>query len=211
MASAVRRSSPTFVAFDLGGVLVDVDTTILARRLARPMADIEQAFFGNGRHDALSTGDLDDEEFVAAAAAVLGVDTSAARSAWAHVVQVRPGAADIVDRVAVDVIAWSNTDAVHVSQMAPSLPERLFRREARAFSHEIRAAKPDARFFRIALERIAAAPTDLLFVDDRPDNVEAARAVGVDAHVVQSLADVGSLLMERGLLSPGRAVGPGPR
>ena len=40
-------------------------------------------------------------------------------------------------------------------------------------------AKPDARIYRIAAERLGVAPQEALFVDDMEENVEAARAIGM--------------------------------
>ena len=43
-------------------------------------------------------------------------------------------------------------------------------------------AKPDPAIFRLALDRFALAPHQALFVDDNPDNVAAAAAMGIAAH-----------------------------
>jgi putative hydrolase of the HAD superfamily len=40
-------------------------------------------------------------------------------------------------------------------------------------------AKPDPRIFRIAAERLGVQPQEAVFVDDRPENVHGARAVGM--------------------------------
>jgi putative hydrolase of the HAD superfamily len=47
------------------------------------------------------------------------------------------------------------------------------------FSSEIGVGKPNAGAFRAALERLARLPHEVLFVDDRPDNVDAAIALGL--------------------------------
>jgi putative hydrolase of the HAD superfamily len=49
------------------------------------------------------------------------------------------------------------------------------------FSSELGVVKPNAAAFRAALERLACAGADVLFVDDRPDNVSAAEALGIGA------------------------------
>jgi putative hydrolase of the HAD superfamily len=55
----------------------------------------------------------------------------------------------------------------------------LFRH--RFFSADLRLAKPDPAIFEHVAARLAAAPADLTFVDDRAANVEAARAAGLRA------------------------------
>ncbi|MCX5263309.1 HAD family phosphatase [Streptomyces sp. NBC_00199] len=52
-----------------------------------------------------------------------------------------------------------------------------------AFSGKIGAAKPDPAAFRHCVVSLQAAPADFLFVDDREENVRAARAAGMHGHV----------------------------
>ncbi|HET7263789.1 MAG TPA: HAD family phosphatase [bacterium] len=46
-------------------------------------------------------------------------------------------------------------------------------------SGEVRMTKPDARIYRVCLERVDAEPAECLFVDDRPENVAAAQTFGM--------------------------------
>jgi putative hydrolase of the HAD superfamily len=48
-------------------------------------------------------------------------------------------------------------------------------------SSEVGMRKPDARIYLLTCERLGVAPTASVFVDDNRDNVEAARAVGIEA------------------------------
>ncbi|MEY9988618.1 putative hydrolase of the HAD superfamily [Streptomyces sp. V4I8] len=52
-----------------------------------------------------------------------------------------------------------------------------------AFSGKIKVAKPDPAAFRHCVVAMRAAPTDFLFVDDREENVRAARATGMNGYV----------------------------
>jgi len=55
-------------------------------------------------------------------------------------------------------------------------------------SAEVSVAKPDPRIYQIALERLAVAPQQAVFVDDFPANIAGARAVGMHAlHFKNSL------------------------
>jgi putative hydrolase of the HAD superfamily len=51
--------------------------------------------------------------------------------------------------------------------------------DAVVVSCEVGHAKPDAEIYRLTLSRMGAAPPEALFVDDRADNIEAARALGL--------------------------------
>ena len=52
------------------------------------------------------------------------------------------------------------------------------------YSYELGAAKPDPAYFTHIVERLGVPPEQLLFVDDRADNVAAARSVGLAAEEV---------------------------
>jgi putative hydrolase of the HAD superfamily len=49
------------------------------------------------------------------------------------------------------------------------------------FSAEVQLAKPDAAIFHACLEVVHSKPEECLFIDDRAENVEAARALGIHA------------------------------
>ncbi|SDR19988.1 HAD family hydrolase [Thermostaphylospora chromogena] len=49
----------------------------------------------------------------------------------------------------------------------------------RFFSADLRLSKPDPRIYRQVCERLPARPQDVLFIDDRPDNIRAAEETGI--------------------------------
>lgn len=49
------------------------------------------------------------------------------------------------------------------------------------FSARVKLAKPDAAIFHLAARRFGARPSELVFLDDHPANVEAARGAGWNA------------------------------
>jgi putative hydrolase of the HAD superfamily len=51
------------------------------------------------------------------------------------------------------------------------------------YSADLGVAKPDPAFYRAVEQRVGAAPGKLLLIDDREDNVEAARRAGWRAHL----------------------------
>ena len=48
-------------------------------------------------------------------------------------------------------------------------------------SHRMGVAKPDREFYRHIIEKEKFSPAQIVFIDDRPENVEAARALGIHA------------------------------
>lgn len=54
--------------------------------------------------------------------------------------------------------------------------------------------KPHATIYRICLDALGCEPERALFFDDRPRNVEGARAIGIDAHVFESAAQAAEVV-----------------
>lgn len=61
-------------------------------------------------------------------------------------------------------------------------------------SAEVGLAKPDPAIYRLAVETFGVEPAACLFVDDRPENVEAAREVGMRAHTFTDAASCSAFL-----------------
>ena len=46
--------------------------------------------------------------------------------------------------------------------------------------------KPDPSIFKAALDQVQRSPDAVLFIDDRPDNIEGAKTVGIRGIVFQN-------------------------
>ncbi|MDP8990388.1 MAG: HAD family phosphatase [Acidobacteriota bacterium] len=57
------------------------------------------------------------------------------------------------------------------------------------FSYELGVIKPEAAIYRHAIEGLGVEPAEALFLDDRPENVEGARAAGIHAEIFSSWED----------------------
>ena len=191
--------SPRVVAFDLGGVVVDVDRGPLAGLGSR--ARVEQAFFGDARHDALTVGELDAESFVAAAAAALDEHVDVVARRWREVVRFADGGLALIEAAArvCPVAIWSNTDPLHWDELKPAL-EAIAVDVAPSF--RLGAMKPESHYFTRALARLGVEPGEVFFLDDRVENVAAARALGIDAVVAEGVAAAREALRQRGVLPP---------
>jgi len=98
--------------------------------------------------------------------------------------------------------AISNTNPAHVAQMRRAFPGFLDRFDRVFTSHEIGHRKPQPECFAHVLRDIAVPAGEALLFDDLVPNVEAARALGLQAVLVRGPSDVRSALSERGLLPP---------
>jgi epoxide hydrolase-like predicted phosphatase len=62
------------------------------------------------------------------------------------------------------------------------------------YSHEVGITKPDPRIYRLAWRRLGVQPEEMIFLDDVPENVGAARDLGIHAilftSTAQAIADI---------------------
>ncbi len=66
-------------------------------------------------------------------------------------------------------------------------------------SHESQCMKPGLKIYQDAIAMADRPADSIFFVDDRLENVQAARSVGMDAHLFESASQVCRLLGSRGL------------
>ncbi|NHC46320.1 HAD-IA family hydrolase [Motilibacter aurantiacus] len=103
---------------------------------------------------------------------------------WLHVNQAVAGALPGLRARGVRLGLLSNAPAA----IARRLEEQPWTQalHAMTFSCDIPAAKPDPAAYTAALDALGAAAEDVVFVDDRAENVEGARALGITAvHFVE--------------------------
>ncbi|GAA2529434.1 HAD-IA family hydrolase [Winogradskya humida] len=122
---------------------------------------------------------------------------------WTDVLGTPPGGQRLCHLVERDVSSWlhlnqdtmSMLDDVHAAGVPVSLlsnaPRELAReldRHAalkpfahRLYSADLEMIKPDPAIYTHAVAVLGAEPADVIFVDDRLDNIEAAKAVGLRA------------------------------
>ncbi|MCA9563183.1 MAG: HAD family phosphatase [Myxococcales bacterium] len=194
------------MVWDLGGVLLDVDTEVAVRHWTEVTGiggqRLQDALFGTGRHDRLGIGELSPEELAWELATELAVDFPVAlfRAGWERVLTVRTDMAALVNQVAerVSTGVLSDTDPVHASvarrtTFAPAVKHWTV-------SYEVGAYKPSPAMYRAVCHAMGLPPEKLLFIDDREGNVRGAREYGMRAEVFQSRENLETLLQEVGFL-----------
>jgi FMN phosphatase YigB (HAD superfamily) len=75
----------------------------------------------------------------------------------------------------------SNTNDIHWQFIRSRYPHVLQPFDYLAVSHELQLEKPDAAIYEWVVRHSGYAPAQHLFIDDIAENVEGARAVGMDA------------------------------
>ena len=77
--------------------------------------------------------------------------------------------------------------------------------DVRIWSCEHGCAKPDETIYRSCLTDLGCEPARTLFFDDRPRNVEAAKQVGIQAHVFESASQARTIVELAIQLNPSTA------
>jgi 2-haloacid dehalogenase len=196
------------VIFDLGGVLIDWDPRYLYRKLIADDAVMEDFLTrvctnewnelqDAGRPLAEATAQLVAEHPECAELIAAYYDR------WEEMVQGELSDSvrvlEDLHRAGVPLYALSNFAAETFRRARDLLPFlTLFRDIVLSADHGL--CKPDPRFYRILLDRHSIEPTEAVFVDDRPPNVEAARGLGMTGVDFRGAAALRDELVGLGLL-----------
>jgi len=191
MRSKGRRSDkrPVFV-FDFGGVVIKWKNNnpifdYVADRYGIPRAEMRRAL--GLALPRLERGDVSMREFLEEALGEFGKGLRKGDSPdglWTlpfeRLVKFRVGTVELVGslrRRGYRVYLFSNTSLPHVMLMRRNGWDKLF--DGFLSSCELRSMKPSATAFGRALAEIGANPSDVVFIDDREDNVKGARDFGI--------------------------------
>jgi FMN phosphatase YigB (HAD superfamily) len=204
------NASVELVVFDLGGVLVRIvrsweEAHAEAGLEPRPASDSKR-FRAERRRlgAAFQIGQIEPEAFCRGVAdasdgGYAPEDVERLLHAWQSTEYPNvDGVVDALHGAGVETAALSNTNALHWSLLRPESGTPLFptvARLRRAYaSHIMGVAKPDAAIYSAFEEATGVNGDRLLFFDDLEANVEAARARGWRAEVIDHAGDTASQL-----------------
>jgi glucose-1-phosphatase len=207
----MKRSPCRAILLDVGKVLVDFDLLEFGRRILSRVAitpeALRSAIFAEDLAVRYETGQIGDREFHGELCRRMKCEIpwDYFHSAWNSIFLPEPLIPDVtLAALAESAPLWivSNTNRAHFDCIAGQFGFlRYF--SGWILSHEVGARKPDRRIFELALDRAGVSAGDAMFVDDSPENVEAALALGIDAFQFKGLTAFEGELAERGLLPAG--------
>ncbi len=134
-------------------------------RLAYDQADIDPASYWNAvAQRVLSPREIEQ---------LIDIDSRS----WTHPNPVMPGWAKRLRQAGLRTAILSNMpvpirDAVERCEWLPEF-------DCRTYSCDLRIAKPAPEIYEHCLAKLGVAPADVLFLDDRPENIRAAEALGM--------------------------------
>ena len=176
------RKDITNVVFDFGGVVAPADLgTVINRFKALGFDNVEeylnlvrqQGFFGD-----FETGLIDEEEFRSRVSKEVGHEVTMDDCRNAYM-----GFFSSIPKRNLELFKRLRTEGYRLSLLSntnPFVMEWDYLDSIYA-SYEMKVMKPDARIFRMMLESESVAPSQVLFIDDGPKNVAAAKALGINA------------------------------
>ncbi len=179
-----------YFLFDIGNVLVDFDTADFLQELAN----------GNGRavegltesdlekiHE-VEKGEISDAEFVDYLNATKGLSWTVddLTAVWSRMFRINEaGRGMFLDAAesGMPVYTLSNIAGFHIDAIENNWggffdgAERLF------LSYQIGVRKPHPDIYHYTLKKLGASGGDCFSIDDLPENIAAAREVGINAHL----------------------------
>lgn len=69
------------------------------------------------------------------------------------------------------------------------------------FSYQVKCIKPEAEIYKLLLDRYHLVPQECVFIDDRPENIEAAEKLGITGIQFQNQQQAKRRLLELGVVS----------
>jgi putative hydrolase of the HAD superfamily len=179
----------TTVIFDLGGVLVRTENRtprrLLAEKFGMTYEEMDELVYGSPSSKLAGSGKITAEEHQEFVLKTLGLPAGSFKSFgdefWGG---------DQLDKVLVDFImdlrgdyttallsnAWDDLRTMLVGLWKiDGIFDHIF------ISAELKIAKPDPRIYQHVIKELRQDPSEMIFVDDFIENVEAARAEGLHA------------------------------
>ena len=198
-----------WVLFDLGNVLVEVEQSRifheLGRRVGRTPAEVKETLLSDKPFwDRFIIEECSPEELTRQVNFSLKVDLESQRVVEAfnsELGNVIHSTAELIPnlRRSVKVGCLSNTNSIHWDHMLRSF-EFMQQFDRRFASQIVGYAKPDPEIYTTAATQLGVRPDQILFFDDKPENISAAERLGWNARVYRNHSELSRDLREFQLL-----------
>jgi putative hydrolase of the HAD superfamily len=174
------------IVFDLGKVLVDFDYSIAARRIAsrstQPPEHLDSFLSCSPALVQFETGLLTRRSFfeqVQNATGFIG-DIHEFGGMFADIFTEMPSMIELhaeLRRRGFQTYIFSNTNDLAIEHIRRNFP--FFQNfDGYIFSYEVKAMKPDAPIYKALESMTGRGGADILYIDDRPENIAAGAALG---------------------------------
>ncbi|MDD5730034.1 MAG: HAD family phosphatase [Candidatus Omnitrophica bacterium] len=201
------------VLFDLGRVLVNFDHAIAAERIApftgKTAEEVYGMFFDSALTRLFEAGKISPEGFFSEVKHLLDLKLDYGRFVplWNEIFflteenrRVYELAKGLKDSYKTAML--SNINVLHFRYLKNNFP--VFDAFHKVFlSYELGFIKPDPRIYKKVLEQLNVPPSEVFYVDDRPELIEEAGGLGIRAFVYKGIGQLKEDLSGCGLKIPG--------
>ena len=208
VASQGLLAAPKAVVFDFGGVMTGEPNRqavidFIQESLHLSSAEFEKA--SRDKRSAVALGKTDEEfwvEFAEKKGVLLPDDWSGSfNSVLKNAIGVNPEMDALVDQLKASKMTvgmLSNID----KRLAALIAEFGFYTpfEPCLLSCDIGFEKPDPKIYQVLIAEMKLAPEEIIFIDDKEENISAAQAVGIDGILFESTDQIRRELISRGAL-----------
>ncbi|MBR1135922.1 MULTISPECIES: HAD family hydrolase [Bradyrhizobium] len=208
LSSDLRPGAVDALLFDLGRVVIDIDFVQVVSRWAshagRAPEDLAARFVRDEIYHGHERGTVSDAAFFANLRRQLGIDITDDQflEGWnAIFVGPMPGIGPLLVRAAdrLPLYAFSNTNQPHIEHFSSRYADLLGHFREIFLSSSIGLRKPDAAAYQHVVQAIGIRAERILFFDDLAENIEGARASGLQAVLVRSTEDIAAALQALGI------------
>jgi FMN phosphatase YigB (HAD superfamily) len=187
------------IIFDLGGVLLNIDynkTSAAFQQLGfENFNELYSQFKANELFEDLETGKISDELFYQELQKYVKqkVDQKDIFIAWnAMLLDFRKGSLDFLESIKgkYRLFLLSNTNIIHFTAFKDILQKETGKASLDGYfiksyySHEIKLRKPYKDIYEFILKDSDMKAEETLFIDDTIDNIEAAKEIGIQTHLL---------------------------
>ena len=205
------------IIFDLGGVILDIDESIVFNELAKIGFNVTELAQSKEFMDILSKFDIGvytAPTFRRKVKAFLGLEKMTDQkfdAIWnAMLLDIPRERIEAIEKVKqhYKIFLMSNTNEIHYDLYVRDLQLRFGYKEFDAlfdksyFSFDIHLEKPDPRFFELILDHEHLLPEETLFIDDTEANIKVAKSLGIRTYHI-GREELVRNLFEGGVLKEG--------
>ena len=205
------------IIFDLGGVILDIDETIVYKELEKMGISTSELAHSKDFKEIMSkfdTGIYTAPTFRKKTKALLGLEKMTDKrfdDIWnAMLLDIPRERIEAIEKVKkhYKIFLMSNTNVIHYNLYIRDLQLRfgynefdeLFHKSYFSFAEHLE--KPDPHFFELILDHEQQLPEETLFIDDSKKNIEAAQSLGIHTYHIRRDELVRNLF-ENGVLKEG--------
>jgi putative hydrolase of the HAD superfamily len=191
--SAVEaRGVIKIVLLDIGNVLLEVNWQNAIKALGLKDVDSILKIHDGPIYDKFERDQISEREFFESIKAELQLKHSflELRAAWNSILEDEvPGVANVLEKYKSQVTyyALTNSNRTHIESEIKNF--KVFGFIKKIFtSYELKCRKPEPEIYKKVLKELKCQPQEILFLDDKPENIQAALAEGFCAERCENSA-----------------------